>query len=631
MATLLQSATFISLKADGSPNALGKVYTYAAGTLTDQATYTTQAGSVANANPVILSADGTAQIWLDPALSYRIVEKTSGNTTIRDVDNVSGASSASALASTTSATGGAGLVGYAMSLAYARDTVGDRLNQLVRSFADFGVYPENTAAENDTGFAAARVWAAANAPCALVLPNGVYEYTDADNWAIEGVSLHFDFAELVCTSTTAGHTGLLIHAFEGGGGPSDPIIQQVNLSGNLIITGNSNTGYGVRWYGLGRVKNSGSIRFRKGNTTTGRAFSVEACSLCDFGQILCTTDIDSSVTYPPPKYGIYIDTGTRNGTGLGASTNNTFRQVDMAGMDSGLTIVSGDQNVFLSGAFESCTGRAVNLTSGARMNTFIGVATEANADEDIFDAGAHNQFINCYSLSESGAILGGRSAVLRGGLWERIEIQSGAQKNQVTDLTLSYTHRGSGGFFDSGTNTEWSNLYGAAFTAAFNGTVMTVSAVTAGVKLEVGHEIFVNDDAGTPVEQSTTIASLGTGTGGTGTYNLTSVSGWTMNSPSGQMSSRGVRANAYIFPLSARVSITVTSSPFTWTNNTGGWVELIYQSGTISGVTRARDGVTFNAPTVTPMMFPVGPNESVVTTYSSLPSMSYLPMNGLPG
>ena len=91
MATLLQSATFLSRKADGTPNALGKLYTYAAGTLTGQAAYTTAALNVEQANPIILGADGTATIWLDPSLSYRLIEKTAADATIRDVDNFSDA------------------------------------------------------------------------------------------------------------------------------------------------------------------------------------------------------------------------------------------------------------------------------------------------------------------------------------------------------------------------------------------------------------------------------------------------------------------------------------------------------------------------------------------------------------
>ena len=48
---------------DGAALSGGKVYTYAAGTLTPKATYTTEAGTVANANPIILDSAGRASIF----------------------------------------------------------------------------------------------------------------------------------------------------------------------------------------------------------------------------------------------------------------------------------------------------------------------------------------------------------------------------------------------------------------------------------------------------------------------------------------------------------------------------------------------------------------------------------------
>lgn len=56
---------------DGNPLAFGKVYTYLAGTTTNQPTFTTENGDVANTNPVILNGEGYATIYLDG--SYKIV------------------------------------------------------------------------------------------------------------------------------------------------------------------------------------------------------------------------------------------------------------------------------------------------------------------------------------------------------------------------------------------------------------------------------------------------------------------------------------------------------------------------------------------------------------------------------
>jgi len=87
MASLFTDGKFQAFDADGNPLASGKLYSYAAGTLTPLATYTTQAGNVANANPVILDSAGRASVWRGPA-SYRMILKTSADVTVWDVDNI---------------------------------------------------------------------------------------------------------------------------------------------------------------------------------------------------------------------------------------------------------------------------------------------------------------------------------------------------------------------------------------------------------------------------------------------------------------------------------------------------------------------------------------------------------------
>jgi hypothetical protein len=52
---------------NGVPLAGGLIYTYAAGTTTPQATYTTSAGTIAHTNPIVLNSAGRVpggEIWL---------------------------------------------------------------------------------------------------------------------------------------------------------------------------------------------------------------------------------------------------------------------------------------------------------------------------------------------------------------------------------------------------------------------------------------------------------------------------------------------------------------------------------------------------------------------------------------
>jgi hypothetical protein len=83
--------------ANGNPLAGGKLYTYQAGTTTPQATYTDSGGGTANANPVILDANGEATVWLDPTLSYKFILADSSDTVQWTVDDVIGLITADAV------------------------------------------------------------------------------------------------------------------------------------------------------------------------------------------------------------------------------------------------------------------------------------------------------------------------------------------------------------------------------------------------------------------------------------------------------------------------------------------------------------------------------------------------------
>jgi len=81
---------------DGFPLAGGKLFTYAAGTTTNQATYTTNSGANAHTNPIILDSAGRVsnggQIWLTVGLSYKFLLKTSLDVQIWSADNITGIS-----------------------------------------------------------------------------------------------------------------------------------------------------------------------------------------------------------------------------------------------------------------------------------------------------------------------------------------------------------------------------------------------------------------------------------------------------------------------------------------------------------------------------------------------------------
>lgn len=75
---------------NGVPLSGGLIYTYQAGSSTLLTTYTTNNGTIANTNPIVLDAAGRCpnEIWLQTGYSYKFVIQTSTGTTLQTLDNL---------------------------------------------------------------------------------------------------------------------------------------------------------------------------------------------------------------------------------------------------------------------------------------------------------------------------------------------------------------------------------------------------------------------------------------------------------------------------------------------------------------------------------------------------------------
>lgn len=137
--SLLGGAAAQFFDSNGDPLSGGKLYTYAAGTTTPQATYTTSAGTIAHANPIVLDAAGrvpTGEIWLTDAVSYKFVVKTSADVTVGTYDDITG--NASGILSAFTGPSGSASIGFIQAGANAvATTVQAKLRQTV-SVKDFG-------------------------------------------------------------------------------------------------------------------------------------------------------------------------------------------------------------------------------------------------------------------------------------------------------------------------------------------------------------------------------------------------------------------------------------------------------------------------------------------------------------
>lgn len=163
---------------NGIPLNGGKIYTYAAGTTTPLATYTSRDGLTPNTNPIILDAAGRTpeQIWSTEGVLYKYVVKDANDVLIRTWDNIGGSvvssNLAQELANTTDNTKGDALIGFKQSNAsgfltgaVAR-TINDKTQEIV-SIKDFGAVGNGSA--DDT----AAIQAALNASFHVVVPAGM--------------------------------------------------------------------------------------------------------------------------------------------------------------------------------------------------------------------------------------------------------------------------------------------------------------------------------------------------------------------------------------------------------------------------------------------------------------------------
>jgi hypothetical protein len=93
---------------NGAPLNAGKIYTYQAGSSTPLATYTSNSGLTANANPIILGTDGRPpnEIWMSEGFFYKFILKDSSDVTIQTYDNLYGIIGATPPAATPIPAGG---------------------------------------------------------------------------------------------------------------------------------------------------------------------------------------------------------------------------------------------------------------------------------------------------------------------------------------------------------------------------------------------------------------------------------------------------------------------------------------------------------------------------------------------
>lgn len=167
--------------ANWNPLIGGKIYTYAAGTLTPKTTYQDTALTIANPNPTVANARG--EVLMYGAGAYRVILKDAAGNTIYDVDNIeSSLSIVDSLRQDLDQASGAAMVGFTQAAAGAivrpiQSELRERpIN--VRQFGAVADWNGTTGTDNTTAFQAALNFAAINGRSVFV-PVGSYRITRA--------------------------------------------------------------------------------------------------------------------------------------------------------------------------------------------------------------------------------------------------------------------------------------------------------------------------------------------------------------------------------------------------------------------------------------------------------------------
>lgn len=166
----------------GQPAAGFKLYTYAANTLTPQATYSNRAGTIANPNPIILDARGEAVIYLPPGVVYDYVLTSPADVPVWTREDIEADALATDLSSGDSGKGAALVTYKATGTGAIPRSLLSKLDEF-RSVLDFIPPAEHAAirARTSTYDCTAAFQAGTTAARRLFVPEGTYLFSGVVN------------------------------------------------------------------------------------------------------------------------------------------------------------------------------------------------------------------------------------------------------------------------------------------------------------------------------------------------------------------------------------------------------------------------------------------------------------------
>lgn len=309
-----------------------------------------------------------------------------------------------------------------------------------------GVTDDTSAIQNAIDFIVAKL------PSTLHAPTGTYlTSSQLTGLATDGFRMQGDGIFHTIFKCTHSNEAFKIDAFASGS-PTDPFIS-VSLN-DFTIEGNSTTTFIMWAQGIERAE--WKLAFKEANTATGIACSLYGCN-SNVMRLMCSNDAMPMTNIP--SEGLRLSAGSRAGSSVGNSSNNTFIDAQFDTLPICGRLAGADQNVFVGGAFQAASTYGMIVATGSRYNSFLGTGFEnPAATADISDDGISTQYMNIYASNEVMFQLPSRACRLMGGFFRNININAGAQKIQVKAVTVNHWTGGTG-VTDAGTASEISNVY----------------------------------------------------------------------------------------------------------------------------------------------------------------------------
>lgn len=311
---------------------------------------------------------------------------------------------------------------------------------------------------------AATAWKAMSPLPTLVFPAGIYCATAFPNFATS-------FGRVVSNGLVRlRYMGVSGTAVDLDGGSSGGGVLRMEFGPFLI---DADSGVHFTFHAQAIHHSKISVDARGGSSSEGIGLYSQWCVCTEFKTVVSNND-ESSWYSTAPHYGIVLaERNTGEKTAFCYFPNNIIE-----GVSVGIYLLGAEGNLFLGGTAEGCSNTGLFFEATSNENRFVGTNFEANTTNDVLLSGSGNTLEGVYTAKIIVVSATAVRASIVGGTHSEIDINAGAAKTRVQDL--SYNQSGDGSTIsDSGSKTLIRDCLNVGL-GTISGQVDTIDAFSVG-------------------------------------------------------------------------------------------------------------------------------------------------------